>query len=227
MNIGAIVQARMNSKRFPGKVLYNISGKPLLQYLIERLKCCKGLDEIIVATSNEKTDRPIAQFCKEQKIDCYCGSLDNVAGRFSGLLKDFRINAFIRICGDSPLIDQNIINTGIDIFTEATYDIVTNTLVRTYPSGQSVEILRSDTFCSTYPLMKADDDLEHVTKYFYKHKDDFKIFNMVSDENFREVKLSVDTEEDMVIMENIISRMVKPHFEYGLKDICDIYNRIK
>jgi spore coat polysaccharide biosynthesis protein SpsF (cytidylyltransferase family) len=227
MNIGAIVQVRMNSKRFPGKALHNILGKPLLQYLIERLRYCKGLNEIIVATSNEKTDRPIVEFCKEQKIECYCGSLSNVAERFYDVLKRNRFKAFVRVCGDSPLIDQNIINTGIDIFTEGAYDIVTNTLVRTYPSGQSVEILRSDTFCSTYPLMKEDDDLEHVTKYFYKHKDDFKIFNMVTEENYEEMKLSVDTEDDMVIMEKIISRMVKPHFEYGLKDIYDIYNRIK
>jgi len=223
MNTGAIVQARMNSKRFPGKTLHKISGKPLLQYLIERLKCCKGLNEIIIATSNEKMDRPIVQFCKEQKIECYCGPLNNVAGRFSGLLKDFRLNTFVRICGDSPLIDYNIIDIGIDIFKEATYDIVTNALVRTYPSGQSVEILDSDTFCTAYLLMTESEDLEHVTKYFYKHKDDFKIFNMISEENYGEMKLSVDTENDMAMIETIISQMVKPHYEYGLTDIYDIY----
>jgi len=227
MNIGAIIQARMSSARFPGKVLYKISGKPILQYTIDRLQQLHGLKTIVVATSREESDDKIEQYCYKNDIQCYRGSLDDVAARFKQIVEDYRLDAFVRVCGDSPLIDHSVINTGIDIFKEASYDIVTNTLVRTYPSGQSIEILRSDTFCTAYPLMKEDDELEHVTKYFYKYKDDFKIFNMVSEENYGEMKLSVDTEDDMIIIENIVSKMVRPHYEYTLTDIYDIYKNIK
>jgi len=82
VRIGAIIQARMSSRRLPGKVLANVHGQPMLQYLLERVERCVELDQIVVATSTDSSDDPIESFCEERDVDCFRGPLDNVAERF-------------------------------------------------------------------------------------------------------------------------------------------------
>jgi spore coat polysaccharide biosynthesis protein SpsF (cytidylyltransferase family) len=227
MKIGAIVQVRMDSKRFPGKILFKVRGKPLLQYLIERLNCCRNLDNIIIATSKEDSDTPLSEYCKHNSIFFYRGSLSDVAGRFKQVLDEYKFDAFVRVNGDSPLIDQRLIEKGLNIFLDSKYDLVTNILKRTYPKGQSVEILRADTFRNAYKKMKNIEDLEHVTKYFYKNQNNFEIFNFESGKELGKIQLSVDTPEDMDMFSKIIDKMDKPHWEYTLENILRIYSNLR
>jgi len=212
----------MSSQRFPGKVLHKISGKPMLQYLLERLRLCRSTNDIIVATSTEESDDAIEIFCKRYGVKCYRGSLSDVAGRFKAVLDSYPCDAFVRVNGDSPLLDQRLIDKGIDIFLNEHFDMVTNALVRTHPKGQSVEILRSDIFCDAYGKMRESEDLEHVTKYFYKNQNNFKIFNFESGKNLGGIQLSVDTPDDMAGLEKIVNKMDRPHWEYTFENILDI-----
>ena len=136
----------MSSKRFLGKVLHNVEGKPMLAYVLERLQRCRPLDGIVVATSTDDSDTPVADFCHECGVDCYRGPLQDVAGRFKEVLDEYRFDGFVRVCGDSPLIDQRLIDKGIRIFRRSGFDIVTNVSPKTFPKGQSVEVLSTDTF---------------------------------------------------------------------------------
>lgn len=227
MKIGAIVQARMTSQRFPGKVLHDIAGKPMLTYLLERLKCCTSLDAIVVATSSDKLDETIYLLCERHDIPCYRGSLTNVAERFMKVLEVNPFDAFVRISGDSPLLDQRLVERGLEMIRNSSnYDVVTNVFPRTYPKGQSVEILRSGTFQAVYPLFREDEDREHVTTYFYKNKEKFKIFNFASETNNGNIQLSVDTPQDMSTVGKIISSMTKPHWEYTLDEILALHHRV-
>ena len=105
MRIEAIIQARMSSKRLPGKVLEQIQGKSVLQYLLERIGRCLGLQYTIVATSTDNSDDPIEEFCDDFGIECFRGSLENVAERFRDAAKKYKLDAFVRVCSDSPLLD--------------------------------------------------------------------------------------------------------------------------
>lgn len=225
MKIGAIIQVRMSSQRIPGKVLHKVAGKPILQYLLERLERCRCLDVIVVATSIDETDVPIESFCKGYGVTCYRGPLFNVAGRFKEVLDRNKFDVFVRVNGDSPLLDPRLIEKGMDIFLNGDYEMVTNVLRRTYPIGQSVEIMRTDTFCTAYELMQGDEELEHVTKFFYKYKDKYKIFNFVLENDYSRIRLSLDTKEDLETIIKIVSKMNKPHWEYGLEDLLRIYNK--
>lgn len=222
MRIGAIIQARMNSQRFPGKVLYKVAGKPLLQYLLERLDHCNSFKHIVVATSIDHTGTQIVDFCKEHGVAYYRGSLLDVAGRFKAVLGEYGFEAFVRVNGDSPLLDQRLIERGVDLFLSGDYDIVTNVWPRTYPSGQSVEILRSEAYHRGYRQMKTEEDLEHVTRFFYRNQEDFRIFNFVSDIYYGKVHLSVDTVHDFEVFTAIVSHMTKPHWEYSLEEIIQL-----
>jgi len=223
VKIGAIIQARMSSQRLPGKVLCEVNGKPILQYLLERLESCKDLDLIVVATSRDETDDPIERFCKGYGIECFRGPLLNVAERFKEILERDKLDIFVRVSGDSPLLDPCLIEYGMDIILNGNYDIVTNVLQRTYPVGQSVEIIRTDTYCTAYELMQGKEELEHVTKYFYKNRDAYKICNFESGKDYGGIRLAIDTKEDMNTFKGIISKMKKPHLEYKLEDILSIY----
>lgn len=227
MVIGAVIQARMNSQRLPGKVLQIIYGKPLLQYVLERVKCSKEIDEIVIATSNEPSDYPIYEFCQNQNVECFRGSLYDVAGRFNQILHMKKWDAFVRVNGDSPLLDQQLIDTGVQIYNSGDYDLVTNVFPRSYPRGQSVEVIRAGRFQELNPKMKGDLEKEHVTRYYYDHSSDVTIFNFSSLIDYSHIQLSVDTREDLNQFSQIISKMHGKHWDYHLEDIIRIYNQIK
>ena len=226
MVTGAILQARMSSQRLPGKVLRNIHGKPMLQYLLERLEHCLFLDEIVIATSVHKNDDPVSVFCDEHNIACYRGSLEDVAGRFLGVLEEYEWQVFVRVNGDSPLLDPHLIDQGIMLYNKGRFDIVTNVFPRTFPLGQSVEVVNGDTFRRYYSRLEAGADHEHVTAFIYRNPDEYKIRNFTSQNDYSTIHLSVDTPHDLEVVSRIIGSMDRPHWEYALKDILDIYNRI-
>lgn len=216
--IGAIIQARMNSKRFPGKVLYKLGGKPLLGYLLDGLRQCLYLKNIVVATSIEGSDTPIADYCRSENIPCYRGNLENVAGRFIGVLDEFRFDAFVRINGDSPLLDHRLVDKGIDIYNSGNFDIVTNVLKRTFPHGQSVEVVNSDIFKKNYPFMRLPEEREHITSYFYSHTDGLVIHNFESGKDYGDIQFSIDRHEDIKRLMNVLGKLEKPHWEYKYED---------
>lgn len=224
--IGAIVQARMSSQRIPGKVLQEVKGKPILQYIIERLEHCCTIKEFVIATSREKSDDKIEEFCVKKNVHCCRGSLNDVASRFKEISENKHWDAFVRINGDSPLIDQHLIDAGVNYYFDGTFDLVTNLFPRSYPSGQSVEIVRAGTFNKVYSRMNDHDDFEHVTRFFYQNPKEFKIFNFVSSIDYSQIHLSVDTPYDMHIFSTILKRMIRPHWDYHLEEIIRMYREI-
>tara|TARA_Y100000294_G_C8550927_1_gene335246 strand:+ start:96 stop:779 length:684 start_codon:yes stop_codon:yes gene_type:complete len=226
MKIGAIIQARMNSQRFPGKVLYEVAGEPMLQYLLQRLNHCYGLSAVIVATSSEESDTPIVKYCMEQDVMFYRGSLNDVASRFKEILEINKFDGFIRISGDSPLLDQRLIERGVDIFLNGDFDMVTNILVRSFPKGQSIEVLKSAVFLDSYNKFNNEDEREHVTRYFYKNSSSFAIYNISSKINYSNIQLSVDTDQDMNIFKKIVSQMNKPHWHYTMDEILHMHKKL-
>lgn len=227
VKIGAIIQTRMNSHRFYGKALYQVAGKPLLQYLLERIKQCRLLNTMVVATSVEESDSLIVDFCHSYGVSCYQGSLLDVAGRFKDVLDQNQWDAFVRVNGDSPLIDAGLIDHGIEVFLKGNLDIVTNVMPRTYPRGQSVEVMMSDVFKKAYLLMRDPESLEHVSKYFYDHREDFRIYNFSSVRDYSHIQLSVDDTKDMERFVNLIKVLKKPHWEYRWRELVNLLERAR
>ena len=146
MKIGVIIQARMSSKRYPSKVLTEVNDKPLLGYVIERLEFSCNYQNIVIATSLQKSDDPIEIFCLEKGLSYFRGDLENVSLRMLQASKANDFDGFVRVNGDSPLLDPHIINQAVSLFNDSDYDLVTNTYPRTFPVGQSVEVVRTKTF---------------------------------------------------------------------------------
>ena len=226
MKIYAIVQARISSQRFPGKILHKVNGKPLIAFLLERVNRCHELNEIVVATSTDRNDDSIYDYCNANAVTCYRGSLQNVSERFNDIIKKSNIEAFVRLSGDSPLIDQGIIDKAVSLFRENDYDIVTNVLRRTYPKGQSVEVLRSSAFLKAFPETRKNTYCEHVTTYFYDNKDNYRIHNIDSGRDAGNIQLSVDTKNDMKVFEQIVAKMDRSHWKYNWEEVLGLRNCI-
>jgi len=216
----------MGSQRLPGKVLRSVCGKPLLQYLIERLSRASRIGQIIVATSTNDVDTAIAHFCEEHAITCFRGSLENVADRFRRIIQQYELDAFVRVSGDSPLLDASILRRCWDRFVSTNCDLATNVFPRTFPRGQSAEVVRASSFLRACELMLQPEDLEHVTRFYYRNPSRYRIENVVAGTNYGGCHMAVDSPQDLVAFEQVVQSMNKPHWEYGLAEVADLYHRI-
>ena len=194
----AIIQARSNSKRFKNKVLHSIYGKPLIQHVIDRVNKSRFVSKLLVATSINSKDDKLVNYLKKSKIKTYRGDLKNVAARMLSAANLNKANFFVRISGDSPLIDYKLIDRIIKVHKKngKKFDIVTNVFPRSFPKGQSVELVKTKILQENLHVFTKL-DLEHVTKYFYKNYKKFKIKNIKNLSKKISLKKSIDTKKDL------------------------------
>ncbi len=210
-----IIQARSNSKRFKNKVLHLIHGVPLIQHVINRVKRSKKIKKIIVASSLKKNDDNLIFYLKKNKINFFRGDLENVAMRLYKTAKKNKAKFFVRISGDSPLIDPKLIDKAIKMSKGVKkYDIITNVFPRTFPKGQSVEVIKTS-ILKKYSKSFSKLDKEHVTKYFYNNSNYFRIKNFKFNSKHKTMKLSIDTKKDL---KDILNKFNKKKFKnYSIK----------
>jgi spore coat polysaccharide biosynthesis protein SpsF len=222
--IGVVAQARMTSARLPGKVLRPLDGRrPCLQFVVERLQRCERAGLVAVATSDHPTDDPVASLCERLGVAVHRGPLDDVAGRYLGAVDRFGLDAFVRVSADSPLIDQGLVDRGIALFEEGGTDVVTNVFPRTFPSGQSLEVVDGEAFRGAYRDMTEPTHFEHVTAFIYRDPERFRIRNFESGRDEAAIHLALDTEEDARLIEAIVARMDRPHWEYDHEAVMELY----
>lgn len=196
--IGAVILSRMDSTRLPGKALIDVNGRPLLSYVLSFCRKIEEIDCIAIATSTRVVDDSLANFADAEGIPCIRGSLNNVAERFLLVMDSLKLDAAVRINGDSPMHNAEIMNDSIRRFRAGNFDLLSNVPGRTFPYGMSIEVVGRRAMESACSMMFDTQHQEHVTKYFYDHQDAFNIFllkSMVSE--FSGVNLAVDTKQDL------------------------------
>jgi len=210
--IGLILQARMNSNRFPGKVMERINGKPLISHVVNQCRLAYNEGPVIVCTSVERSDDEISNFCQANNIDIFRGPLEDVYSRYLGCIDCFGLSAFGRICCDSPGISVNLIQDGIKIYKEKKIvDLVSNVCVRTFPVGQSVEVVNAKTFASDFFRKSLGFSCEHVTQSFYRESKKYIIFNISTFDEKKSVNWAVDEVGDI----ERVSELLKIGFNYS------------
>src|SRR5436305_2350266 len=124
--MAALVQARMSSSRLPGKVLRPLAGRLLVSYILDSLERCVLVDSAVLTTSVDPSDDPIADFSVSTGVDCFRGALDDVASRFLDAADAFGLDAFVRVNGDSPLLDHRLVDRAVELSLAASADLATN-----------------------------------------------------------------------------------------------------
>ena len=221
LRIGAIVQARMGSRRLPGKALLRLAERPALTCLLERVSRARQVDALMVATTEESDDDAIALLCADRGVACRRGARDDVGARFEGVLREECFDAFVRLNGDSPFLDPDLIDRSVQLFREAGPDLVTTAAPRTFPCGQGVEVVRTDVF-----LRHRDDHGEpdeHVTGFLYRDPHRYRILGLRNHVDWTDVRLCLDSPSDFEVLSRLASLFEKPHWEYSLSDLVRLY----
>ena len=220
MNL-AILQARMGSSRLPGKVLKKVNDIPLLKYQCDRLAKSKKINQLIIATSIDAIDNEIEEFAKENQIECFRGSMDNVLERYYFCAKEFKLSAsinklnIVRITGDCPIIDSKLVDEVINYFEKNECNYASNTLIPTFPDGMDVEIFDYQTLEIAYNESTLTSEREHVTPYI-KSSDRFTRTNYSSNYDFSHLRLTIDVNSDFELIKVLIEELYEnnPNFSY-------------
>lgn len=214
--IAAIIQARMESTRLPGKVMMDICGKPVLWHVVSRVSQSACIDKIIVATSTEHYDNVIKDFCDTEKIPVFRGSKNDVLDRYYQCALQFKTDVIVRITADCPLHDANVIDRVIHEFNKGGYDYVTNTIEYTYPDGLDVEVFSINVLESAWKNANLDSEREHVTPYI-SNNPTTKSKNVAAVTKYPLYRLTLDTPEDYNFIIKIFEGL--NNYSFGLDDV--------
>lgn len=204
----ALLQARLSSRRLPGKALLDLCGKPLLEWQIARVRRAKTIDQLVVVTSKDQSDDALVEFCAKIGVDCYRGSLEDVLARFAGAAEKHRPEWVVRLTGDCPLTDPAVIDQVVKAAISSKADYVSNTLPATFPDGLDVEVIRYSALLAAHKEAKLPSEREHVTLFVKNHPERFRLKNVTRSPDLSHWRLTVDHAEDFFLIEEIHRRLL-------------------
>lgn len=224
MKIGAIIQARMGSSRLPGKVLKNLAGQPMIWHVIDRLKRSNNVNEIIIATTTNDRDDVLQKIAEDSNVSFFRGAEEDVLKRYVDASTKFEIDMIVRITSDCPLIDPVTIDRLIQSHIEKNADYSSNTIKRSFPRGLDSEIFSRKLLEYADQNAQAQYQREHVTPFFYENPSKFKLNNLLAkgDLNYPKFRLSVDTPEDLRLMEELYERLYVPQDIIEIRKVIDL-----
>ncbi len=202
--ITAIIQARMSSTRFPGKMLLPLAGKSIIENTVARVLSAKKISKIIVATSDSLSDDPLADVCVKNGIEVFRGSLDDVLDRYYQTAKKYGAQQVARITGDCPIIDPSVIDLVAEAYEKERCDYIsTGRIVSTFPDGMDTEIFSFASLEVAWKEARLPSEREHVTPYIWNHPELFKLAEIKNDRNLGQVRLTIDEPQDYEVLKKI------------------------
>lgn len=220
----AILQARVSSTRLPGKVLKPILGQPMLARHIERLRRCRKIDKLMVATSDAASDDPLAKMCGDLGVACFRGSLEDVLDRFykAATASSVVPQHLVRLTGDCPLADPELIDKVIQFHLDGAYDYTCNARGDfTFPDGLDVEVFRLECLERAWREATLPSQREHVTPYVYQHPESFRIGDFKNNVDLSYLRWTVDEPADFELVNRIYEALYPVNPAFATQDILD------
>jgi spore coat polysaccharide biosynthesis protein SpsF len=215
----AILQARLSSTRLPGKVLKPILGRPMLEMHLERLARSTMIDKLIVATSDRPDDTPIAELCEKLDVACFRGSLGDVLDRYYRAAERLNPEIVVRLTGDCPLADPEIIDAGIDYFLKNNFDYVSNCVQRTFPIGLDFEVFRFVCLETAWREATLPSEREHVTPFIKNRPERFAIGHYTNPVNLSRHRWTVDEPDDFAFVAAVYEALFPNNPRFTIDDI--------
>jgi spore coat polysaccharide biosynthesis protein SpsF len=216
-----IVQARMTSTRLPGKVLLPLGGKPMLVRLVERLRRVEKADAIVIATTRNTSDDPIASLCQRIDVPCHRGSEHDVLSRYANAAREHSASTVVRITSDCPLIDPALIDRVISDFQAGEVDYVSNMLPPTWPYGMAVEVFTDRALQEAHVEATQDSEREHVTPFIYWRPERYRLRNVPCHTNLGAHRWTVDTPEDYELVSRLFDAVYPENPDFSLDDLLN------
>jgi N-acetylneuraminate synthase/N,N'-diacetyllegionaminate synthase len=224
MKTGIIILSRMTSRRLPGKALREVNGRTILGHIVDRVRSGAPGYPIVVATSNDASDDRLVAYCRRAGLQCFRGSLEDVAERFVSCAEHFGWDFAVRINGDNVFSDPGTLRSMLAIAETNAYDLVSNIPGRTFPFGVTVEIVRVAFHRQHLVEWQEPGHHEHVTLWFYEHPEVGKRFayrNKACPEAGN-LQLALDTEADLERTSAMMARMRRAPASYTLTELVNL-----
>jgi len=207
VKVVAIIQARMSSSRLPGKVLMPLANKPVLAHIVERLSYCKMIDKIVVATTNEVSDDLVADYCKNNNIDFYRGSLKDVLDRYYQSAKIHHANPIVRITGDCPVIDPVVVDAVITGYLSGEYDYYG--LGGEFPDGLDCTVFSFSAIERAWKEAKLQSEREHVGPYIENNPHLFRNGALELFQGLSQQRWTLDELNDYELLSKIFNELYR------------------
>ncbi len=220
-----IIQARKRSTRLPSKPLMDLAGRTVLEHVIDRVSQSKRTGELIVATTVNRADLPIVKLCADRGISVYCGCEEDPLERYYQAARLFGGSHVVRIKSDCPLIDPEIIDEAIELHLASGADYTANTLQRTYPVGQDVEILTSETLRRLWQSAILFSEREHITIHIANNPNSFSIRHIKCGENLSGKRWTLDYPEDYELLSTIFNNIYPENPDFRMKDVLEFLSK--
>ena len=207
MKILAIIQAKMNSVRLPGKVMMDIGGHLMIDWVITRTNLSSKISQTIIATTENEFDDPLVSWCINNGHNFFRGSEEDVLSRFYLCAKHYNADLIVRVTADDPLKEPKVLDKAVDKLLNSNADYCSNTVDVTYPEGLDIEVFTFAALEKANNEAKLPSEREHVTPYIWKNPNLFNIIQIKNDRDLSSWSMTVDTSDDMEFIRNLINKL--------------------
>ena len=216
----AIIQARNGSRRLPGKVMRLVNGRPVVAWVVDRVRAAALVDEVLVATTADMQDEAMVSILSDCGVKILRGSTLDVLDRYYKAACEVKAESIVRITADCPLIDARVIDDVLGVFFKNGCDYAGNILPRTYPDGQDVEVFSFAALERAWREAKLPREREHVTIYFRDHPEFFKISNLKYRHDWSCMRWTLDYPEDLALIEKIFMAFKGRELAVSMEEIA-------
>ena len=223
----AIIQARLNSKRLPNKVMLKILDRPILWHIHNRLNSCKNLDNVVISTGEKERNLAICNFADEFHIPYFSGSELDVIKRMYETAIKFDASSIVRITGDCPLVDPKIVEKIISEYVKhgKNYDMVTNTFTLSFPHGLEIELYSTKFLKKLNSEIKKSEFREWFSIYIENNFEKFKILEIKNNEDLSKFRWTLDYPEDFKLIQIIYEQLFDEKRVFGTDEILSLLKR--
>ena len=227
MKVVVTIEARMSSRRLPGKVLLPAAGRPFLSHMIERVKQVPGISEIVIATTDNPADSILEKFAQENCVSVFRGSEEDVMGRVLAAAEMVSADVIVELTGDCPIIDPAIIDDCVQLYLSSDCDYVSNCVERSYPDGMDVQVFSVDALRKSADMTVDPFDREHVTLHIRRSPDIFKMCDLVAPKELTwpELGLTLDEQADYEMLKVITEELYISSPFFSCEDVIDFLRR--
>jgi len=223
--ITAIIQARVGSTRLPNKIFEELSGKPLLGHICERIAMSTKIRQIVIATTENPGDDIVETWASGQNIPVYRGSENDVLARFYHAATKFNASVIVRITADDPFKDPEIIDKVIEQLESDALDFAYNNKPPSFPEGLDTEVFTYKALSKAQTLSKEPYEREHVTQFFYRHPEQFRQGNLRNETDLSSLRWTIDTLPDLEMARRVYNELYPVKGVFLMNDILDLLKR--
>jgi spore coat polysaccharide biosynthesis protein SpsF len=209
-----LVQARMGSRRFPGKMMADLCGHPVLHWVLTRLARARRIDRLILATTRESDDDALVALARDHGVDIHRGSTDDVLDRFAAAARTVGAETVVRVCADNPLVAPEVVDAAIEAFADSRPDYAFNHVPRLgldIVDGLGAEVLDAGLLANLADRATEPMEREHVTKFIWDRADEFRILAVTCRSDWRAdgrpIRLDVDRPADLEFLRHLCRGM--------------------